>query len=151
MELALICFSRGPSLGETRGFFCTQSTEVKLESGCLKPETPEHGEMFVLWSGLLVQFRCKSTDYKLVGAAAVICRNRTWTQDPPVCVHHHQLEAHLASQQQQQQFRALIKGRDNCGEARAEPGYNILSECWPGVGGGVTSGSLHVVPTSLYC
>lgn len=77
------------------------NAEVKLESGCLKPETPEHGEMFVLWSGLLVQFRCKSADYKLVGAAAVICRNRTWTQDPPVCVHHHQLEAHLASQQQQ--------------------------------------------------
>ncbi len=76
---------------------------MKLESGCLKPETPEHGEMFVLWSGLLVQFRCKSADYKLVGAAAVICRNRTWTQDPPVCVHHHQLEAHLAQQQQQQQ------------------------------------------------
>jgi hypothetical protein len=79
------------------------NAEVKLESGCLKPETPEHGEMFVLWSGLLVQFRCKNADYKLVGAAAVICRNRTWTQDPPVCVHHHQLEAHLASQQQHQQ------------------------------------------------
>jgi hypothetical protein len=79
------------------------NAEVKLESGCLKPETPEHGEMFVLWSGLLVQFRCKNDDYKLVGAAAVICRNRTWTQDPPVCVHHHQLEAHLASQQQHQQ------------------------------------------------
>lgn len=76
-------------------------TEVKLESGCFKPETPENGEMFVLWSGLLVQFRCKNADYKLVGAAAVICRNRTWTQDPPVCVHHHQLQAHLQQHQQQ--------------------------------------------------
>lgn len=65
-------------------------TEVRLDSGCIKPETPEHGEMFVLWSGLLVQFRCQSTEFKLVGPAAVICRNRTWTQDPPVCLHHHQ-------------------------------------------------------------
>uniref|UniRef100_A0A0P6DBK5 Putative Fibrillin-2 n=1 Tax=Daphnia magna TaxID=35525 RepID=A0A0P6DBK5_9CRUS len=73
--------------------------EVKLDSGCLKPEPPEHGEMFVLWSGLLVQFRCQSAEYKLVGAAAVICRNRTWTQDPPVCVHQHQLQLHLQQQQ----------------------------------------------------
>ncbi|KAK4017001.1 hypothetical protein OUZ56_031959 [Daphnia magna] len=55
--------------------------------------------MFVLWSGLLVQFRCQSAEYKLVGAAAVICRNRTWTQDPPVCVHQHQLQLHLQQQQ----------------------------------------------------
>ncbi|XP_059351153.1 fibrillin-1-like isoform X4 [Daphnia carinata] len=76
--------------------------EVRLDSGCIKPETPEHGEMFVLWSGLLVQFRCQSAEYKLVGPAAVICRNRTWTQDPPVCIHHHQLQQHLQQQQQQQ-------------------------------------------------
>ena len=58
--------------------------QVILESGCFKPETPANGEMFVLWSGLLIQFRCP-TEFKLVGAGAIICRNRTWTQEPPVC------------------------------------------------------------------
>ena len=42
--------------------------------------------MFVLWSGLLVQFRCSHPDEdRLSGAAAIICRNGTWTQDPPTC------------------------------------------------------------------
>lgn len=67
----------------------------RLDSGCPKPDAPEHGEMFVLWSGLLVQFRC-SGDYKLVGPAAIICRNRTWTQEPPACLDERQL-AELAS------------------------------------------------------
>ena len=57
---------------------------VKLDSGCLKPERPANGEMFVLWSGLLIQFRCRA-DFKLIGAGAIICRNRTWTQEPPLC------------------------------------------------------------------
>ena len=57
----------------------------RLESGCLRPLAPLNGEMFLLWSGLLIQFRCKGPQFRLIGPAAVICRNRTWTQDPPVC------------------------------------------------------------------
>ena len=91
------------------GFYVCVDVEVRLDSGCIKPETPEHGEMFVLWSGLLVQFRCQSSEYKLVGPAAVICRNRTWTQDPPVCLHHHQLQVPPPADGEWQEFQQIYK------------------------------------------
>ena len=56
-----------------------------LEAGCSRPDAPDNGEMFILWSGLLVQFRCKS-GFKLEGAPAIICRSGQWTQDSPVCL-----------------------------------------------------------------
>jgi len=56
-----------------------------LEAGCSRPDAPENGEMFILWSGLLVQFRCNS-GFKLEGAPAIICRSGQWTQDSPVCL-----------------------------------------------------------------
>lgn len=92
-------------------FYAPRTGEpTRLDSGCPRPEPPEHGEMFVLWSGLLVQFRC-SGDYKLVGAAAIICRNRTWTQDPPVCLDQRQWAELRAGESNRSEHEPLI-GRD---------------------------------------
>ena len=73
-----------PSHSSFLSFFLLLISD-RLESGCLRPLAPLNGEMFLLWSGLLIQFRCKGPQFRLIGPAAVICRNRTWTQDPPVC------------------------------------------------------------------